>query len=148
VFFCYRWIAQTLIPLTKRVRFFFKVDFVLNFNYLSLGGSSFPCEQTLAQGAAAAHFIAPVREWQRKVTQIGLQRNNKYSFDREQPGLILNFLVALYKSGRDYMSPGAGADWATTPVPGLTFDDVVVFQPVSAVCVIMTSIVFSFFFNL
>jgi hypothetical protein len=42
--------------------------------------------------------------------------------------LILNFLVALYKSGRGYMSPGEGADWAITPLPGLTFDDVVVFQ--------------------
>jgi hypothetical protein len=88
--------------------------------------SSFPCEQISAQGAATAHFIAPVRERQRKVTQIWLQRNNKYSFDREQQGLMLNFLVALYKSGRGYMSPGEGADWAITPLPGLTFDDVVV----------------------
>jgi hypothetical protein len=46
------------------------------------------------------------------------------------------------------MSPGAGADWATTPAPGLTFDDVVVFQLVSTLCVIMTSIVVSFYFIL
>jgi hypothetical protein len=32
------------------------------------------------------------------------------------------------------MSPPMGADWATSPAPGLIFDDVVVFQPVSAVC--------------
>jgi hypothetical protein len=34
--------------------------------------------------------------------------------------LILNFLVALYKSHLCYMSPGEGADWAITPLPGLT----------------------------
>jgi hypothetical protein len=45
------------------------------------------------------------------------------------------------------MSPGAGADWATTPAPGFSFDDIVVFQPVSAVFVIMTSIVVSFFLS-
>jgi hypothetical protein len=59
------------------------------------------------------------------------ERNNKYSFDREQPGLILNFLVALYNSGRGYMSPGEGADWATTPAQGHTFDDIVVFQHIT-----------------
>jgi hypothetical protein len=52
--------------------------------------------------------------------QIWLQCNNKYSFDREQPGLILNILVALYKSDRGYMSPGEGADWAIAPLPGLS----------------------------
>jgi hypothetical protein len=46
------------------------------------------------------------------------------------------------------MSPSAEADWATTPALGLTFDEVVVFRPVSAVCVIMMSIVVSFFFIL
>jgi hypothetical protein len=51
--------------------------------------------------------------------QIWLQRNNKYSFDREQPGLILNFLVALYKGSRGYMSPGEEADWAIIPLLGL-----------------------------
>jgi hypothetical protein len=61
------------------------------FNYSGLCSSSFRCEQISAQGATAAHFVAPVRELQRKVTQIWLQHNNKYSFDREQPGLILNF---------------------------------------------------------
>jgi hypothetical protein len=35
--------------------------------------------------------------------------------------LFLDFFVALYKSGRAYMSPGAGADWASTPAPGVTF---------------------------
>jgi hypothetical protein len=29
------------------------------------------------------------------------------------------------------MSPGEGADWAITPLPGLTFDDVVVFQHIT-----------------
>jgi hypothetical protein len=43
------------------------------------------------------------------------------------------------------MSPSAGADLATTPAPGLSFNDVVVFQAVSAACVM--SIV-SLFFNL
>jgi hypothetical protein len=51
--------------------------------------------------------------------------------DREQPGFVLNFLVALYKSGWGYMSPGEGADWATTPALGLTFDDVAVFQNIT-----------------
>jgi hypothetical protein len=91
------------------------------FDYSGLGNSSFPCERISAQGAASAHFVAPVRERQRKVMQI-------YSLDMEQPGLILNFLLTLYKSGRGYMSPGVGADWATTPALGLNFDDVVVFQ--------------------
>jgi hypothetical protein len=63
--------------------------------------------------------------------QIWLQRKNKYSFDREQPGLILNFLVALYKSNWGYMSPGDEADWATTSTTGLTFDDVVVFKHIT-----------------
>jgi hypothetical protein len=72
-----------------------------------------------------------MREQERKVTQIWLQHNNKYSFDSEQPGLILNFLVALYKSGRGYMSLGEGADWAITPLLGLTFDDLVVFQHIT-----------------
>jgi hypothetical protein len=29
------------------------------------------------------------------------------------------------------MSPGEGADWDITPLPGLTFDDVVVFQHIT-----------------
>jgi hypothetical protein len=32
------------------------------FDYTGLGGSSFPCERISAQGAAAAHFVALVRE--------------------------------------------------------------------------------------
>jgi hypothetical protein len=78
---------------------------------------------------AATHFVAPVRERQRKVMQISLQRNNKYSFDGEQLGLI--FLAALYKSGRGFISSGEGADWAITSLPGLTLDDVIVFQHIT-----------------
>jgi hypothetical protein len=37
----------------------------------------------------------------------------------------------MYKSGRGYMSHGEGADWAITPLPGLTFDDVVVIQHIT-----------------
>jgi hypothetical protein len=40
------------------------------FYYSGLGGSSFPCERISAQEATAAHFVALVRERQRKVTQI------------------------------------------------------------------------------
>jgi hypothetical protein len=29
------------------------------------------------------------------------------------------------------MSPGEGADWAMTPLPGLTFDDRIVFQDIT-----------------
>jgi hypothetical protein len=58
------------------------------FNFLGLGASSFCSEQISAQRATRAHFVAPVRERQRNGVQIGLQRNNKYSFDRERPGLI------------------------------------------------------------
>jgi hypothetical protein len=45
----------------------------------------------------------------------------------------IEFLVALYESVRGYMSPGKCANWAITHCPGLTFDDIIVFQPVSAV---------------
>jgi hypothetical protein len=34
----------------------------LIFDYSGLGGNSFPCERISAQGATAAHFLAPVRE--------------------------------------------------------------------------------------
>jgi hypothetical protein len=65
-----------------------KGDFVSNFYFSGLGASSFRSERISAQRATGAHFVAPVRERQRNGVQIGLQRNNKYSFDREQPGLI------------------------------------------------------------
>jgi hypothetical protein len=41
---------------------------VTNFDYSDLGTGSFPCERISAQGAAAAHFVAPVRE--RKVASM------------------------------------------------------------------------------
>jgi hypothetical protein len=62
--------------------------------------------------------------------QILLQQIQS-GLDKEQSGLILNFLVALYKCGWGYMSPSEGADWAITPLPGLTFDDVEVFQHIT-----------------
>jgi hypothetical protein len=42
--------------------FFLKSILCQIFDYSGLGGSSFPCERILAQGAAAAHFLAPVSE--------------------------------------------------------------------------------------
>jgi hypothetical protein len=103
------------------------------FEYSGLGGRSFRCEWFSAQGATAAHFVAPVRERQRKVMPIWLQRNNKYSFDREQPGLILKFWQLCTRA--------TGAIWGSRlgyhSLTGAHFDDVVVFQPVSAMCVIM-----------
>jgi hypothetical protein len=58
------------------------------FDYSGLGDSSFCCVQISAQRVTADHFVAPVRERQRNGVQTGLQRNNKYSFDRVRPGLI------------------------------------------------------------
>jgi hypothetical protein len=48
---------------------FLKSQFRVEFSII-LGGSSFCCEQISAQGATAAHNVAPDRERQRKVTQI------------------------------------------------------------------------------
>jgi hypothetical protein len=36
--------------------------------------------------------------------------------------------IALTGSDGAHMSTGKGADWAITPLPGLTFDDLIVFQ--------------------
>jgi hypothetical protein len=68
-----------------------KLFLCLIFNFSGLGVSSFCSERISAQRATWAHFVALVRERQRNGVQIELQRNNKYSFDRERPGLILNF---------------------------------------------------------
>jgi hypothetical protein len=69
---------------------FFKIKSILCriLDFSGLGTSSFCCERISAQRATAAHCVAPVREQQRNGVQIGLQHNNKYSFDRERPGLI------------------------------------------------------------
>jgi hypothetical protein len=62
MFFRYHRIAQTLLPPDRMGSFFKKVDLCQIFDYSGLGGSSFPCEQIWAQGVAAAHFVALVRE--------------------------------------------------------------------------------------
>jgi hypothetical protein len=43
--------------------FFLKSISCWIFYYSGHGGSSFPCERILAQGAATAPLVAPVREW-------------------------------------------------------------------------------------
>jgi hypothetical protein len=69
--FWYSWIAQTLLPLMERFFLFFLKSISCRiFDYSDLGGRSFCCERISAQGASAAHFVALVREQQRKGTQI------------------------------------------------------------------------------
>jgi hypothetical protein len=53
------------------------------FYFSGPGASSFRSERILAQRVTRAHFVTPVREQQRNGVQNGLQRNNKYSYDRE-----------------------------------------------------------------
>jgi hypothetical protein len=129
--FWYHWIAQTLLPLMERVRFFKKSNSWQIFDYLGLCCSSFRCEQTSAQGATAAHFVAPEMERQRNGVQIWLQRHNKGSFYGERPQLLHVSKFGLYNSHTaahfwwlisissvcaiktiTYMSPGAGVKWA------------------------------------
>jgi hypothetical protein len=53
-----------MLPLAEQIHFFFlKLISWRIFDYSGLGSSSFPCEQISAQGAATAHFVAPMKEW-------------------------------------------------------------------------------------
>jgi hypothetical protein len=56
--FWYRWIAQKLLPLPARFRFFKKSILCRIFDFLGLGASSFCSAQISAQCMSGAHFVS------------------------------------------------------------------------------------------